>query len=240
MTLGTIEAMVARGPGPSASEQRRRLPPALLVLAALGALVLVVGFAVFVLQWRRGKEGPPTEALGSEVPRSWVPGEGGAGQPPPTPAGEPLAEAAGKPAVVPELPPYEPTDTSLPPPGSDEELRALPPVLPPLAAVPPPEAVPPLPGEAEAAFEPPRLLSMPAAAYPRMARRARVEGTVTLRVRVDRAGRVLEAEPLGEPAGYGLEGEARRVAMRARFAPALRDGVPVVADSRVAVTFRLD
>jgi TonB family protein len=89
-------------------------------------------------------------------------------------------------------------------------------------------------------FEPPRLLAMPEAVYPRMARRRRIEATVTLRVRISTTGRVIEAEPIGELVGYGLDGEARRVARRAAFAPARRNGVPVVADTRLAVVFRLD
>jgi protein TonB len=228
---------VSRRSDPSQPDrERRRLPPALVVLAVLGALVLVAGIAALALQWRRGQEGPPTDALGSDVPRGWVPGEGGAGPAPPPPPGERVAEATGRPAPVPELPPYEPSDTTLPPPGSAEPLppAELPPAY---DATLPPDA--PEGDEPILVFEPPRLLAMPEAEYPRMARRARIEATVTLRVRVDTQGRVLEAEPLGEPAGYGLDGEARRVAMRARFVPARRNGVPVVADSRLAVTFRL-
>jgi TonB family protein len=62
---------------------------------------------------------------------------------------------------------------------------------------------------------------------------------VLRRAEADERGRVLSAEPAEGEAGYGLDQEARRVALRARFEPARRDGRPVRGETRLAVRFEI-
>jgi TonB family protein len=75
----------------------------------------------------------------------------------------------------------------------------------------------------------PKLLSRPAALYPVMARRMNrtSEVTVTVKVLVDERGRVLEAERIGTPVGYGFDEAAVDSARHANYTAATKDGVHV-------------
>jgi TonB family protein len=75
----------------------------------------------------------------------------------------------------------------------------------------------------------PKLLSRPAALYPVMARRMNrtSEVTVTVKVLVDERGRVLEAERIGSPVGYGFDEAAVDSARHANYTAATKDGVHV-------------
>ncbi|WP_437675090.1 TonB-dependent siderophore myxochelin receptor MxcH [Sorangium sp. So ce131] len=87
-------------------------------------------------------------------------------------------------------------------------------------------------------IEPPRLVEFAEPAYPPGARAARLEGKVVLKLLVDAAGHVAEAEVVG-PAGQGFDEAAREAARRLRFTPARRDGAPVAARILYGYEFRL-
>ncbi|MGC4088044.1 MAG: TonB-dependent siderophore myxochelin receptor MxcH [Polyangiaceae bacterium] len=84
----------------------------------------------------------------------------------------------------------------------------------------------------------PELVDFVDAEYPTRARDERVEGTVTLRLRIDSAGGVEDAE-LVEPAGHGFDEAALLAARRLRFVPARRGGVDVASRILFQYEFRL-
>ena len=64
--------------------------------------------------------------------------------------------------------------------------------------------------------------------------------TVELKLRVDAAGRVISAEPIGPKAGFGFDESAREAAMSAQFRPGRSDGVAVEMETRLAIRFLLE
>jgi TonB family protein len=102
------------------------------------------------------------------------------------------------------------------------------------AVVKPPEEQPP----AEAAkpvVVMPELVTFVDAPYPPEAQSAGVEGSVVLKLTIDRDGNVSEAEVL-EPAGHGFDEAAREAALKFKFKPATRNGAPVP----VSIKYRYD
>jgi TonB family protein len=85
----------------------------------------------------------------------------------------------------------------------------------------------------------PVLLRYEAPRYPEMALRFRREAAVEVRVVVNEAGRVVSAEPLGSPAGFGFEDSARTAALRAEFSPGMRNGQPQAMETTITINFRL-
>ncbi|MDC0711664.1 energy transducer TonB [Stigmatella sp. ncwal1] len=85
----------------------------------------------------------------------------------------------------------------------------------------------------------PRLASEVKVPYPEEARRAGIEGTVTLSITIDTEGRVVAARVLSGP-GHGLEAAAREAILRFRFKPALKAGEAVSTEMKYAYTFLLD
>ncbi|NVI99640.1 TonB family protein [Myxococcus sp. AM009] len=75
--------------------------------------------------------------------------------------------------------------------------------------------------------------------YPEEARRAGVEGTVTLSITIDHEGKVVAVKLLKGP-GYGLNEAARDAIRRFRFKPAIKAGEPVSTEMKYAYTFLLD
>jgi protein TonB len=75
--------------------------------------------------------------------------------------------------------------------------------------------------------------------YPKEAKSAGVEGTVTLSITVDNEGRVLKAVVLSGP-GYGLNEAAREALLRFRFKPATKNGEAVSTEMKYSYTFLLD
>ncbi|WP_426756895.1 energy transducer TonB [Myxococcus sp. Y35] len=75
--------------------------------------------------------------------------------------------------------------------------------------------------------------------YPEEARRAGVEGTVTLSITIDHEGRVVAVKILKGP-GYGLDEAARDAIRRFRFKPAIKGGEPVSTEMKYSYTFLLD
>lgn len=75
--------------------------------------------------------------------------------------------------------------------------------------------------------------------YPSYERRAGVEGTVTVRVRIDTSGRVSAVEIVNS-VSEGLANATRRHALsRWRFKPATRDGIPVESWKTMTLRFTL-
>src|SRR5215217_6300797 len=75
--------------------------------------------------------------------------------------------------------------------------------------------------------------------YPEEARRAGIEGTVTLSITIDNEGRVVAAKVLSGP-GYGLDEAARDAIKRFRFKPAIKKGEAVSTEMKYSYTFLLD
>ncbi|WP_408889070.1 energy transducer TonB [Myxococcus faecalis] len=75
--------------------------------------------------------------------------------------------------------------------------------------------------------------------YPEEARRAGIEGTVTLSITIDNEGRVVSAKVLSGP-GYGLNEAARDAIKRFRFKPAIKGGEAVSTEMKYSYTFLLD
>ncbi|MBJ6761598.1 TonB family protein [Myxococcaceae bacterium JPH2] len=85
----------------------------------------------------------------------------------------------------------------------------------------------------------PSLASEVKIPYPDEARRAGIEGTVTLAITIDLEGKVVAARIVSGP-GYGLNEAARDAVMRFRFKPAIKHGEPVSTEMKYAYTFLLD
>lgn len=85
----------------------------------------------------------------------------------------------------------------------------------------------------------PRVLSEVKIPYPDEARRAGIEGTVTLSITVDLEGKVIAVKVISGP-GYGLNEAARDAIRRFRFKPAIKGGEAVSTEMKYAYTFLLD
>ena len=75
--------------------------------------------------------------------------------------------------------------------------------------------------------------------YPEEARKAGIEGTVTLSITIDIEGTVVSAKILGGP-GYGLNEAARDAIRKFKFKPAIKGGEAVSTEMKYAYTFLLD
>ncbi|NPC85706.1 TonB family protein, partial [Pyxidicoccus fallax] len=75
--------------------------------------------------------------------------------------------------------------------------------------------------------------------YPEEARRAGIEGTVTLAITIDNEGRVVAVKVINGP-GYGLNEAARDAIRRFRFKPAIKGGEAVSTEMKYSYTFLLD
>jgi TonB family protein len=80
-------------------------------------------------------------------------------------------------------------------------------------------------------------ISLPAPAYPEVARRMRVAGIVSVNVVVDETGKVISAEASNGPAA--LRDVAVQAALRARFSPTKLSGQPVKVSGLINYKFAL-
>jgi len=105
-----------------------------------------------------------------------------------------------------------------------------------------PASAPAAPAEPRAApvFTQPKLVRHEAPIYPYLARRQRVEGSITLELAIDAQGRVARVRQTSPALGYGLDDAARRAARSAIYEPATRDGVAVAGIATLTIRFRLD
>jgi protein TonB len=85
----------------------------------------------------------------------------------------------------------------------------------------------------------PRVMSEVKIPYPDEARRAGIEGTVTLSITVDNEGRVVAAK-IVKGQGYGLDEAALTAIRRFRFKPAVKNGEAVSTEMKYSYTFLLD
>ncbi len=81
----------------------------------------------------------------------------------------------------------------------------------------------------------PELITFVDAPYPPEALAAGVQGSVTLRLTIDAAGNVTAAEVV-QGAGHGFDEAAREAALKFKWKPATRDGVPIA----VQIPYRYD
>ena len=93
----------------------------------------------------------------------------------------------------------------------------------------------PVPAGAAPHVIPPELLEQAEPVYPEAAREAGLEARVTLRLDLDREGRVTHAEVV-EPQGHGFDEAALRAAEQLSFQPASREGQPIA----VRILFHYD
>jgi len=83
----------------------------------------------------------------------------------------------------------------------------------------------------------PTPIKRPMPRYPFAARQQNRSAIVYLRVLVDERGRVLEAERLGLPAGFGFDEAALAAAQRYHFKPATKNGVRVKFWTTIHISF---
>jgi vitamin B12 transporter len=89
-----------------------------------------------------------------------------------------------------------------------------------------------------AGARPPVLLASAVAEYPAQALRQRIEGSVVLRLRIDKQGGVVDAV-VAQAAGHGFDEAARLAAMQFRFEPARRGEAALASSILYRYDFRL-
>ena len=94
----------------------------------------------------------------------------------------------------------------------------------------------PEPGEPDVAAKP---LVRPSPRYPRAAQRSRVEGHVTVRMRIDERGRVVDVAVVEGAPPDVFDEVALQTARTYRFSPARRGGKPVATTVQQRIVFRL-
>jgi TonB family protein len=96
-----------------------------------------------------------------------------------------------------------------------------------------------LTGESDGLDLPPQLRAAITPTYPPGARRRGQEGTVTVMVRLNNQGQVLNVDLEGSSGVAALDTAAVRAAQEASFRPRIEGGVPAAASVRVRVVFDL-
>jgi len=135
-------------------------------------------------------------------------------------------------SAAPEAPPLVPA--SAPVPGQEPQpLRAAEPQSEPRLTPAPP---PPI---AEGGVLPPRRIGIVQPIYPDLAKAARLEGDVLLRVTVSADGSVGSVLVLKSP-HRSLNAAATEAVRQSRYSPGSRNGVPEEATTNITVRFRLD
>ncbi len=209
--------------------------PAIAAIVALHAIV--IGVLVTQTASRRVAKAP--SAITVEILRPVEPPK--PPPPPPKRIPSPVREIAPQvvvappPVIVPDLPRVQelPTITLPPAPPDPSPQPAMPAPVAPVAAAPAP--APLVPPRFDAAY-----LDNPAPVYPVMARRAREEGRVLLRVFVTADGRAGSVEIATSSGFERLDVAALEAVRRWRFVPAKRGDVPVAAQVIVPIAFALE
>jgi TonB family protein len=86
---------------------------------------------------------------------------------------------------------------------------------------------------------PPKVLTHPAALYADEARRRGIQGNVVVQAYFDADGNVTVLKVM-KGLGYGLDENALSALKGWRFAPALRDGLPVSAVAEIEIPFNVE
>ena len=197
------------------------------------AAATAAGLLLFVAVWlasrdelpNQGQPAASTEATGQPEPL-----------PRPLPAGGDGASDMPDAGVPAERPRLVETAPQMPP-SMPEDRMANP------AGVAPPQApVPPTPGNLASTTGQPVPLagSMPSPVYPANALRRREQGTVLVRVEVDRSGRPSGVALVQRSGSRDLDRAAQDAVRQWRFQPAVVDGQAVPGSLEVPVDFRLD
>lgn len=105
------------------------------------------------------------------------------------------------------------------------------------AATEPPAAEPAI-FALDATMTRPEAISQPNPVYTDAARRARVEGAVTLQAIIDKEGNVIQVRVL-KPLPFGLDKAALQAVRKWKFKPATRDGQPIAVYYDLTVNFTL-
>lgn len=112
-----------------------------------------------------------------------------------------------------------------------------------LAPAPGPAVVAPVgpvaPVARPATFTPPAFVERVEPLYPERARRAGVEGVVTVRIRLDATGAILAVEVVQPSGSRWLDEAAMTAAQASRFAPAARASAGVASEALATYRFEL-
>ncbi|MEM1058463.1 MAG: energy transducer TonB [Verrucomicrobiota bacterium] len=106
----------------------------------------------------------------------------------------------------------------------------------------PPSPAPPLPSSEQTGAihdRPAAVIVNPAPRYPEAARRARLQGTVEVRLRIDARGNVTGAELVRSSGHLSLDRAALDASSEWRFEPARRAGLAVESQARQRFVFEL-
>jgi protein TonB len=210
-------------------------------LAAVVAMAMTLASLVGVQALTEGYA--PSEEPETSTPTRAIPLA-----PPPQPEPEPLESlteaptaAATAPAAdaVPPPAPAAPALAGLAPTAAPGSL-ALGPIggLPSVAGLPTVELEEL--AEDEAPTTPAHATSRPPPVYPALAQRRGLEGYVTLRLRIDERGRVVDSVVVAsEPKGV-FDAAAKRAVRRYRFSPARAGAKPVASTLQQTIRFELD
>ena len=95
------------------------------------------------------------------------------------------------------------------------------------------------PAAADPGFTPPVPFYKPEAEYTEAARKAKRQGTVSLFIQIDAAGRIMNGARVVHSLGLDLDEQALKAVEHWRFKPAMKDGAPVAVPVEVDVTFGL-
>lgn len=202
---------------PGTSRAARRLP-ATLVTLCVHAIILVILWRTNVLPWHPSPEADPVIAVLVQRADTAAP----TSIPPP-----------------PELPPPELVPVMLDLPivtGPPSVIRVSPAANPPARATTEPAAGPVALRSELAVACPERS----APRYPVEAKRRREQGTVSLRVELDEAGRVADVTVIGSSGSRALDDAAVAAVRGWRCNAALRDGRPVRAVATQALDFVIE
>jgi len=86
---------------------------------------------------------------------------------------------------------------------------------------------------------PPRATYTPKPGYSSLALQAKYQGTVVLKIVIDKAGKIARIR-LERALGMGLDENAMEEVKRWRFNPATRNGQPVAVEMNIEISFNLD
>lgn len=149
-----------------------------------------------------------------------------------------LPARSAVPVALVSSPPAPPTLAPTVSAGLPATVLAGSPARPPSPPSAPPSPAPPAEvGQVEGA--PPRFLERVAPLYPARARRAGIEGSVTLRLRLSAGGRLISAEVASSSGSPSLDEAALEAARASLYAPALSAGSPVASETEATYRFEL-
>jgi len=121
--------------------------------------------------------------------------------------------------------------------GSGGQVQGNSAVVVPIDSPPPPPVQPPVPKVVKKQIINGEAVSLPKPPYPEMAKQLKIQGMVSVQVRVDETGRVVSAKAVSGNAF--LVRDAQKAAFQARFAPTLLGDQPVKVSGVITYNFVL-